>query len=196
MGESPQVALVTGGNRGIGLEAVRILLVEKLPHKVFLGCRDLKAGQAQAKLLCESFGDRVEALELDVADSESLRKAAELVAEKSGGHLDILVNNAGILLEGDGKHFAMEAARQTFAVNFEGVVAATEAFLPLLKASPAPAVVLSTSSSQGNRTLGLLGEEHRKALIHSSTCRGFESYWLTWWRACRIQTTAIIAFQL
>lgn len=155
--------LVTGGNRGIGLEIVKAALQQKTPHKVFIGCRNPHGALALVATLVETYGPRVETVELDVTKQASIEQAVKAV-ETSGG-LDILVNNAGILLEADGAVFTMEAARETLLVNFGGVVAVTQAFLPLLERSYGTPHIVFTSSSQGARTLGLLQDEHRKSLV-------------------------------
>lgn len=164
---SQQTALVTGGNRGIGLEVVKSILEESDGHFVFLGCRDLQAGQTLASKLCETHGQRVEAVQLDVASSDSIAGAVEKVSA-SGRPLSILVNNAGILLDGDGAQFDINAVRRMMQVNFEGVAAVTEAFLPLLSSSPGVSQVLATSSGNGTRAMGLLTEDHRQALLDPS----------------------------
>ncbi|TPJ56755.1 SDR family NAD(P)-dependent oxidoreductase, partial [Mesorhizobium sp. B2-7-1] len=86
---SGKVALVTGGNRGIGLETARQLA--ELGFTVLIGVRDLAKGEAAAKRL----GGKVEAIALDVAAPEAAARAAAEV-ERRFGRLDVLVNNAAI----------------------------------------------------------------------------------------------------
>ncbi len=81
------VALVTGANKGIGLETVRRLI--GAGHRVYLAARDIERGRAAA----ETVGARL--IQLDVTSDDSVRHAAEIV-EQEEGHLDVLVNNAGI----------------------------------------------------------------------------------------------------
>eukprot|EP00927_Polykrikos_kofoidii_P066608 TRINITY_DN62171_c0_g1_i1.p1 TRINITY_DN62171_c0_g1~~TRINITY_DN62171_c0_g1_i1.p1 ORF type:complete len:337 (-),score=64.65 TRINITY_DN62171_c0_g1_i1:279-1220(-) len=163
-------ALVTGGNRGIGLEVVKILLEEHSSnHYVFLGCRELEVGCTIARTLCEKYGDRVEAVQLDVSSSESIEKAVEVVRSRNeDGHLDILVNNAGIMLDADDAPFSLEAVRETLRVNFEGMASVTAAFLPLLERAPRGGSILSTSSGNGTRMMGQLSAVHRDALLDPS----------------------------
>ncbi|CAE8602486.1 unnamed protein product [Polarella glacialis] len=165
--EGGMAVLVTGANRGIGLEVVRSILDAGSKHFVFLGCRDLAAGQALERKFCADYGQRVQAVQLDVTSADSIARALGVVGQQEGSrHLDILVNNAGILLEGDGALFDIEAVRRTMAVNFEGAVAVTEAFLPLLARAPGGGgQVLSTSSGIGARTMGLLSAVDRQALL-------------------------------
>ena len=89
-----RVALVTGGNRGIGLEVCRQLA--QLGYTVLMGSRDLQNGEEAAATL-KADGD-VHTIELDIADSSSVNNAAKYV-EKTFGHLDVLINNAAILYD-------------------------------------------------------------------------------------------------
>jgi len=159
------VGLVSGGNRGIGLEVVRALLQHapgSPPATIFVGCRDLEKGQELVKLLtAQAAGNKAEAVQLDVTSALSIAKAVATV-ESSTGHLDCLVNNAGVMLDSDGQ-FDLHAARAMMQTNFEGVVSVTTAFLPLLLRGAAGASVLTTSSGVGARTMGLLSDEHRSA---------------------------------
>ncbi|RUU49497.1 SDR family NAD(P)-dependent oxidoreductase, partial [Mesorhizobium sp. M2C.T.Ca.TU.009.01.2.1] len=86
---SGKVALVTGGNRGIGLETARQLA--ELGFTVLIGARDLAKGEAAAKTL----GGQVGAIALDVAALDAADRAAAEV-ERRFGRLDVLVNNAAI----------------------------------------------------------------------------------------------------
>src|SRR5688572_10136100 len=87
MTEQP-VALITGGNRGLGREAARQLAAQG--YHVLLGSRDLEAGRAIASEL----SGKVEAVELDVRSSEQTARLRGVVERL--GRLDALVNNAGI----------------------------------------------------------------------------------------------------
>jgi NAD(P)-dependent dehydrogenase (short-subunit alcohol dehydrogenase family) len=134
-------ALVTGANKGIGRETVRRLAQQG--WTVWMGSRDLERGrQAAAEL--ESAGD-VRPVELDVTDDESVAAAAETV-QAASGKLDVLVNNAGIggqwigPLETTPAHFI-----PVFGVNLLGPVRITSAFLPLLRRSAQPRIVMVSS---------------------------------------------------
>jgi len=145
-----KVALITGANKGLGLEIARQLGRQGI--RVIVGARDLAKGEpAAAKLKAEGLDAR--AVQLDVT------KAADIAAlpaflQKHYGRLDILVNNAGISVDtppgGDWMHttagsISPERLRQTYDTNFFGVVALTQALLPLLKASPAGRIVNQSS---------------------------------------------------
>jgi hypothetical protein len=158
--------LVTGGNRGIGLEVVKSLLRADPACHVFVGCRDLPAGVALCAALRAEHGERVEAVELDVCSAASIERAVAAVGcGRAEPALDVLVNNAGVMPEADtSRAFALADVREALRVNFEGAVAVTEAFLPLLRRAAPPAAVLSTSSGVGARTLGLLSAADRALL--------------------------------
>jgi NAD(P)-dependent dehydrogenase (short-subunit alcohol dehydrogenase family) len=119
-----RTALVTGGNRGLGLETCRQLARRGL--EVLLTSRDPAQGSAAAaQLAAEELV--VEALPLDVADGASVTALAEELASARIA-IDVLVNNAGIAMRG----FDAEVARRTLEVNFFGAARVTDALLPLV----------------------------------------------------------------
>ena len=146
------VALVTGANKGIGLEVSRQLA--RLGYTVWLGARDAQRGLAAAEAL-RATGLDVRALLLDVTSDESVMSAAERVGAECG-RLDALINNAGVALEGstEPSKVALATIRATFEVNLFGCVRVTQALLPLLKRSSAPRIVMVSSDmgSHANRT--------------------------------------------
>src|SRR4051794_38583229 len=87
-------ALITGATKGLGAETAGRLA--SLGWTVWLGARDLGAGQDVADRLCEDRPDAdVRVVELDVTSDESVAAAYDVVA-RSGTGLDVLVNNAGV----------------------------------------------------------------------------------------------------
>src|SRR5580704_9806555 len=112
--ETKKVALITGANKGIGLETARQL--GKLGIIVLVGARDLAKGE---KAVAELKKDGVDAraVKLDVDNSSDYAAVAKLI-EKDYGRLDILVNNAGIFLDGRTKNetstTSQEILRKTF----------------------------------------------------------------------------------
>lgn len=124
-----RVALVTGANKGIGFEIARRLT--ERGDTVLLGARNEERGrEAEAKLKAE--GCDAHFVHLDVEDAETHQQAARFVGENYG-RLDVLVNNAGIALDGDFKasNVSQDLIRKTFDTNFFGVIAVTQALLPL-----------------------------------------------------------------
>ena len=145
-----KIAVITGANKGIGLETARQL--GKQDITILLGSRDLAKGEAAAKKL-QAEGIDVQALEIDVSDEKSIRKAAEKV-ERDFGRLDILINNAGVMLDDEKKKVSeqtLDAWRETFETNLFGLIATTQAFLPLLRKSEAGRIV-NLSSILGSIT--------------------------------------------
>ncbi|OWQ90116.1 short-chain dehydrogenase [Roseateles terrae] len=135
-----QIALVTGANRGIGLEICRQLAAEGV--RVLLSGRRAEAAAEAARQLV-SEGLDVEAVVLDVTDARSIEAAAAGIGQRYG-RLDILVNNAAIRLESYGRRPSQQPLtqwHQTFATNLFGVVAVTQALLPLLQRAPAARIV-------------------------------------------------------
>jgi NAD(P)-dependent dehydrogenase (short-subunit alcohol dehydrogenase family) len=151
--QAKKVALITGANKGIGLETARQL--GKLGITVLIGSRDLARGEAAAKVLT-SEGIDARAIKLDVSEYADHKAVAEEI-EKDFGELDILVNNAGVLLDGglgadDAVATPEKLLRETFDVNFFAVIALTQTLLPLIRKSEAGRIV-NLSSILGSNTL-------------------------------------------
>jgi carbonyl reductase 1 len=122
MNETGKVAVVTGGNRGIGLEIGKQLAARQI--RVILGARDEAEGRAAAA----SLGHEAVARQLDVTRADSIEAFAAWLTDTHGG-LDILVDNAGIAMEG----FDAEVARRTLDVNYFGAARVTDRLLPLMR---------------------------------------------------------------
>jgi NAD(P)-dependent dehydrogenase (short-subunit alcohol dehydrogenase family) len=144
-----RVAIVTGGNKGIGFAIARGL--GEFGDHVLVGCRNGARGEtAAASLRAEGFV--VDALPLDVTDDASITAAASLV-EARFGRLDVLVNNAGVALDRQAGALPLSRImRDTFAVNVIGVACMIEAFMPLLARSKAGRIV-NLSSGLGSLAL-------------------------------------------
>lgn len=124
-----RVALVSGGNRGIGREVARQLA--SLDYTVVVGSRDLAKGQQVAAEL----GDRAIALQLDVTNVESIERC---IAEIGGdfGRLDVLVNSAGVIGGGwstSAVDIDLDEVRETLETNLFGAWRLTQAALPLMR---------------------------------------------------------------
>ena len=160
-------ALVTGGNRGLGLEIVRAL-VARDNTQIFLGCRDLEAGRAAAAALRRGSASECAAVQIDVASAASIEKALFTINVACAGRgLDCLINNAGVMPEAEDPAFSLARARSAMAVNFRGAVAVTDAFLPMLRrrAVYAHSNILNVSSGVGARTCGLLDSGDSASLL-------------------------------
>ena len=115
-----KTALVTGANKGIGRETVRRLA--ELDMTVLVGARDRGRGEAAVDGLRKNSRD-VHLVVLDVADEQSVARAAADVAERFG-KLDVLVNNAGVALGASPpSNQGLEAMRHIFATNVFGAIA-------------------------------------------------------------------------
>ncbi|GHJ56313.1 dehydrogenase [Nonomuraea sp. TT08I-71] len=142
------IALITGANKGIGLATARQLGARGMT--VLVGARDAARGREAAdKLRAEGVDARF--VPLEVTDAASIAAAAELV-EREYGHLDVLVNNAGIIrADGAGlpSETTLDSLREVYETNVFGVVAVTNALLPLLRRAPAARIV-NVSSEVGS----------------------------------------------
>jgi NAD(P)-dependent dehydrogenase (short-subunit alcohol dehydrogenase family) len=151
------VALVTGANKGIGLQIAKDLAARGFT--VLVGSRNLEYGETAAK----SVGADARALQLDVTNQASIAAAAERI-RKEFGRLDVLVNNAAIshagkpgrslgeiVKSGRASVASLDEVRAVFETNVFGVIAVTQAMLPLLREAPAGRIV-NVSSGTGSLT--------------------------------------------
>lgn len=149
-----KTALITGANKGIGYEVSRQLAAKGF--HVFVGARNAKAGRKAAEEIGKKCG-KVTFLEMDVADNDSVTKAAREFSNIED-HLDALVNNAGIVADGDEAilEISDDLFRKTLETNTLGALRVTRAFAPLLRKSKAPRVI-NVSSGGGQLTGGADG---------------------------------------
>lgn len=143
-------ALITGANKGIGFETARLLAARDMT--VLVGSRDQQRGQ-QAEQALRDAGADAHYVALDVTDEGTIEKVAAWI-ESEYGRLDILINNAGIA-RGDGtgrpSETTLATLREVFETNVFGIVAVTNAMLPLLRRAPAARIV-NVSSEVGSIT--------------------------------------------
>jgi len=138
-----RIALVTGADKSIGLEAVRGLA--RLGMTVYLTSRNQETGQAAAEGL-RADGD-VRYQHLDVTDEATIHTALERV-EREHGRLDALINNAGLALEPkEALEVEPEDIRLTLETNLHGPARLTQLAAPLLRASGAGRVVMVSSGA-------------------------------------------------
>ncbi|HEX5810625.1 MAG TPA: SDR family NAD(P)-dependent oxidoreductase [Pseudonocardia sp.] len=135
-----RVVVVTGANRGLGLEVARQCAARG--DSVVLGSRDLVAGRRAAADL----GDRVLPVALDVTDPDVLAAAAADV-DRAFGRVDVLVNNAAINYDTwqNAVDVDLGVVREALETNVLGAWQTTLAFLPLLRRSAHPRVVMVSS---------------------------------------------------
>jgi len=151
------VALVTGANQGVGFQIAKALADNG--YIVYVGSRNLNNGEKAAA----EIGVRAHAIELDVTRQSTISAAVEHIGSVSG-RLDLLINNAGIAHGGkpgrtleetmeDGKAStaSIDEVRTVWETNVFGVIAVTQATLPLLRKSAAARIV-NVSSGLGSLT--------------------------------------------
>jgi NAD(P)-dependent dehydrogenase (short-subunit alcohol dehydrogenase family) len=164
------VALVTGANKGIGLQIAKNLATHGLT--VVVGSRNVERGEIAAK----DVGDDALAVQLDVTDQASITAAAHRIRAELG-RLDVLVNNAGIshadtpgrslediVASGHLSVAPIDEVRTVFETNVFGVIAVTQAMLPLLREAPVARIV-NIASSGGSLTLNSDPTNHHRAMF-------------------------------
>ncbi|MBV2364130.1 SDR family oxidoreductase [Streptomonospora nanhaiensis] len=138
-----RVALVTGANRGIGLEIVRQLAEKGIA--TVLGSRSEDAGMEQARKLSEK-GLPTSGVQLDVTDTSSVESAVDRVLAQHG-RIDVLVNNAGIT-DGDThpSDLDLATAQEVIDTNLMGAWRCTQKVLPTMRSTHYGRIVNVTSS--------------------------------------------------
>jgi NAD(P)-dependent dehydrogenase (short-subunit alcohol dehydrogenase family) len=151
------IALVTGANQGVGNEIAKALAAHG--YLVYLGSRKLENGEKAAA----EIGENAKAIQLDVTDQTTI-DAAVMRIDNEYGRLDLLVNNAGIshggtspksteelMATGRAANISLDEVRTVWETNVFGVIAVTNAALPLLRKSSAARIV-NVSSGLGSLT--------------------------------------------
>nr|XP_056718666.1 C-factor-like [Euleptes europaea] len=133
-GGTVERVLVTGANRGIGLELVKQFLGSPDPPKtVFATCRDPQNGAQELKKLACKHPNLV-ILKLEVTDEESIKATAkEVEAHLAGKGLNLLINNAGVMPPSTLESLTQEDMLSVYKINLIGPMMITKAFLPLMK---------------------------------------------------------------
>ena len=128
-----KTALVTGANRGIGKVIVETFLDKGGVKKVYTAVRNLDS----AKALTDQYGDRVEAIHIDLAKPETIQQAAQHATD-----VDIVVNNAGVLKTSTPLDTnALNSMAYEMDMNVSGLVRMAQAFAPVLKKNGGGALV-------------------------------------------------------
>jgi NAD(P)-dependent dehydrogenase (short-subunit alcohol dehydrogenase family) len=130
--ENKRIALVTGANRGLGLETCRQL--SKLGLAVLLGARNIDKGQRAAKQLTNDGLKDITFCHLDVLIQNDLDRVAYNI-EQEHGHLDVLINNAAVLYDYYQTAVAadLNIVNQAFATNLFAPWRLCKAFIPMMR---------------------------------------------------------------
>jgi len=141
--QTGRIALVTGASSGLGLETARALAGHGAT--VVLGCRSRARAEAARRELLPTATGPIDLLDLDLADLESVDRAAAAMAERYG-RLDLLINNAGVMAPP--RRLTRQGYELQFGTNHLGHFALTRALLPLLRRRQGARVVTVTSGAQ------------------------------------------------
>ena len=184
------VAVVTGGNRGVGREVCRQLAL--LGFGVVLGSRDLRKGELAAKEL-DPEGNRIVACQLEVDNSVSVAAMADWVKGRFG-RTDVLVNNASTMYDrwATASSVDLGTVAEAIDVNLFGPWRVIHALLPMLRSSPRPRIVNVSSEGGSIATMGggspaygvskaslnaltrlLAGELARDGILVNAVCPGW-----------------------
>ncbi|MET0462557.1 MAG: SDR family NAD(P)-dependent oxidoreductase [Chitinophagaceae bacterium] len=167
--------LITGANRGLGLELTKQLT--QLGYFVWMGVRNEEAAHTVRSSL--SMPSLTSVIALDMKDSSTFSKVHDTILSKDG-HLDILINNAGIMLEEDlmknsAGSITEKQLRNTFDVNFFGPVLLTNKLLPLLLKSSSPRIV-NVSTNMGSQSLQAMIPELPKTFAYNASKAALNTY--------------------
>lgn len=145
----PRIALVTGANRGLGLETARQFLTHGL--RVVMTGRD-EAATERARRGLGDLSQHAIAVQMDVTDTASIEAAHQRIVDQIG-LIDVLVNNAAVLLHENSSVLSIPAEdfRQTFETNLFGVIEACRIFVPSM-AKRRYGRIVNVSSGAGQLT--------------------------------------------
>ncbi|MCX7552554.1 SDR family oxidoreductase [Marinicella sp. S1101] len=162
-----KTAVVTGANRGIGRSITEIFL-QAGAKKVYLAVRDLDS----VKELEEKYGNRVAAVQVDVADKAAIQNLAKQTPDA-----EIVVNNAGVLKQADANDpNAEEALAYEFNINTLGLLRMAQAYQPILKKQPEAAFVQLNSVASIKNFASFTTYSASKAAAYSLT-QGLRETW-------------------
>jgi NAD(P)-dependent dehydrogenase (short-subunit alcohol dehydrogenase family) len=165
-----RVALVSGGNRGLGLQIVRTFAQQGM--RVVLASRSVERGRAAIDLLGE-LADRVAVRQLDVTDAVSVKRLVSWI-EWRLGRCDVLVNNAAVLLdedEQDATTVDLDIVSRTLEVNLMGAWRLAQAVAPLMRVHRCGRIVNISSSlaSLASMRRGLPAYRVSKSAVNALT---------------------------
>ena len=146
------IVLITGGNTGLGLEAVKALCKTDTAYEIIIGCRSASKGESAIETVKKELPDTKSTLsfvEVDLASDVVIKKAFDEVSSKHG-QLDILINNGGAGFDKEiqaGELSIREAWNKSWDTNVAGTQVMTSTFIPLLLKSSEPRLLFVTSGT-------------------------------------------------
>ncbi|KAK7939180.1 hypothetical protein WMY93_002506 [Mugilogobius chulae] len=138
MSSKPISVLITGANRGLGLEMVKQMIETQGPlSKVFACCRDPDGPRAEKlRALAKKHPDIIQTISLDAADPKSIKQAAQQVASIAGqSGVNVIINNAAIALRNPFFQSTPEEMSISFNTNVVGPLVVIQEFISLLRAA-------------------------------------------------------------
>ncbi|KAI0449850.1 hypothetical protein F5B21DRAFT_493010 [Xylaria acuta] len=152
MATDKKILLITGGNTGLGLEAVKALLQSQVAYEILIGCRTVSKGEDAITELKKQFPQTASTLstvQVDLESDDSLEKAVAEISSKYG-RLDVLVNNGGASFDYEiisGKMSMREGFNTSWNVNVTGTHILTTFAVPLLLKSSDPRLIFLASGT-------------------------------------------------
>ncbi|KAI3317356.1 NAD(P)-binding protein [Xylariaceae sp. AK1471] len=152
MATDKKILLITGGNTGLGLEAIKALCQSETTYEIIIGCRTVSKGENAIAELKKEFpktASTLSTLQVDVESDESLEKAVSEISSKFG-RLDVLINNAGASFDYDmleGRMSLREGFNASWNVNVTGTHILTTLAVPLLLKSSDPRLIFIASGT-------------------------------------------------
>ncbi|KAI0908064.1 hypothetical protein F4823DRAFT_600750 [Ustulina deusta] len=152
MATDKKILLITGGNTGLGLEAIKALSQTQNAYEIIVGCRTVSKGEATITEIKKQFPQTpstFSTLQVDLESDESLEKAVSEIAEKYG-RLDVLMNNGGASFDYEilqGRMSTREGFNASWNVNVTGPHILTTLAVPLLLKSSDPRLVFIASGT-------------------------------------------------
>ena len=179
MSSNKKVLLITGGNTGLGLEAVKAIYASSHAYEIIIGCRTLSKGEEAASSVKSEIpksSSTLSVLQVDISSDDSINKAVQSISS-TYGRLDILVNNAGANFDGDlrdGKLSEREAFNKSWDTNVAGTQVLTSAAAPLLlKSSDARLLFITSGTSTLTETVVSADSSEASKRINASPAAGW-----------------------
>ncbi|QNG60502.1 SDR family oxidoreductase [Bacillus sp. PAMC26568] len=145
---SKKTVLITGASSGFGMLAAQKLA--KTGYHVIATMRNMeKAADFKEIVRNDGLDEKVTLLHLDVTSADSIHALKQYLNES--GKIDILINNAGFAFGGFGEEITVDEYREQFETNFFGVIAVTQAVLPIMRSQRSGKIINMSSIS------GLIG---------------------------------------